>query len=233
MNYEKIYDQLIQKFKKYKTRYEALKYYDYVEKHHIIPKCLGGTDEKDNLVFLSGRAHFMAHYLLSKIYPNDRNIWLAIQIMSHGKGGSYERYTPSSRVYEIARKKCGELFKGSKMSEEAKAKISKHSKNQVHTEERRKRAGESIKIALAKKKELDGGKKSPARLAADAAQRGKKMSDEARKKMSKSGKGRIFTEEHRANLAKSRIGKTHSQEAKDNMKKAHFNRFMKAKIKER
>lgn len=38
----------------------------YVERHHIIPKSFGGTNEKSNLVKLSFRKHFLAHWLLTK-----------------------------------------------------------------------------------------------------------------------------------------------------------------------
>jgi hypothetical protein len=39
----------------------------YKEKHHIIPRCLGGSDDPSNLIFLTAREHFVAHWLLTKI----------------------------------------------------------------------------------------------------------------------------------------------------------------------
>ena len=38
------------------------------EKHHIIPRCMGGNDLKNNLVSLTIEEHFLAHKLLAKIY---------------------------------------------------------------------------------------------------------------------------------------------------------------------
>ena len=38
----------------------------YTEKHHIIPRSLGGTDAKENLVPLTAREHFICHLLLTK-----------------------------------------------------------------------------------------------------------------------------------------------------------------------
>ena len=32
--------------------------------HHVIPRCLGGTDDKSNLVELTAREHFIVHKLL-------------------------------------------------------------------------------------------------------------------------------------------------------------------------
>lgn len=39
----------------------------YFESHHIIPKCMGGTYGKENLVLLTGREHFICHLLLCKM----------------------------------------------------------------------------------------------------------------------------------------------------------------------
>jgi len=37
------------------------------EKHHIIPKCLGGNDDENNLVYLTYREHYISHALLTKL----------------------------------------------------------------------------------------------------------------------------------------------------------------------
>lgn len=64
MNYNRIYNQLVDKRKM--DPYLC----GYSENHHIIPRCAGGTDDKDNLVRLSAREHYIAHLLLTKIYKN-------------------------------------------------------------------------------------------------------------------------------------------------------------------
>lgn len=38
----------------------------YTERHHIVPKSLGGPDDPSNLVTLTYREHFIAHWLLTK-----------------------------------------------------------------------------------------------------------------------------------------------------------------------
>ena len=38
---------------------------EYKERHHIIPKCIGGTNDEDNLIDLYAREHFIAHKLLA------------------------------------------------------------------------------------------------------------------------------------------------------------------------
>lgn len=46
----------------------------YTEKHHVVPKCMGGSNETENLVLLSGREHYLAHWLLCKcVNKNDKN----------------------------------------------------------------------------------------------------------------------------------------------------------------
>jgi hypothetical protein len=40
----------------------------YTEKHHILPRSLGGTDDAFNLVDLTAREHFVCHWLLTKMY---------------------------------------------------------------------------------------------------------------------------------------------------------------------
>lgn len=39
----------------------------YKERHHIIPQSLGGSNEKDNLVWLTGREHALCHWALLKM----------------------------------------------------------------------------------------------------------------------------------------------------------------------
>ena len=39
----------------------------YFEKHHVIPRSLGGTDDSSNIVLLSAREHYIAHKILVRI----------------------------------------------------------------------------------------------------------------------------------------------------------------------
>lgn len=71
MNYEQNYKDLINSRKKLnRNKSDGNKY----EKHHIFPRSLGGKDDEDNLVLLTFREHFLAHYLLYKIYNNKQMI---------------------------------------------------------------------------------------------------------------------------------------------------------------
>ena len=63
MDYSRQYNLIINKAKE-----RVLE--EYSETHHIIPKCLGGTNENTNLVELTPREHLICHRLLVKMYPS-------------------------------------------------------------------------------------------------------------------------------------------------------------------
>lgn len=67
------------------------------EMHHIIPRCMGGSDDDDNLVFLPYREHYIAHYILAKAYPEEKGLWFAFNMMKRVCEGK-------SALYEAARK---------------------------------------------------------------------------------------------------------------------------------
>jgi hypothetical protein len=100
MNYEKIYNQIIERAK-LSNRMKNKE--NYFEKHHITPKCLGGNNEKENLVLLTAREHFICHWLLHLIYPNNNKILFAFHMMCNVKSGNQNRYTSSSRLYEYVK----------------------------------------------------------------------------------------------------------------------------------
>lgn len=54
----------------------------YVERHHIIPKCLGGSNDLDNLVQLTPEEHYVAHQLLIKMYPGNHKLVFAAKMMT-------------------------------------------------------------------------------------------------------------------------------------------------------
>ena len=75
----------------------------YTEKHHIIPKSLGGTDDVTNIVTLTAREHFICHRLLVRmcILPkNKKSMRWALHRMVYQAAPRQNRYTPSSRVFE-------------------------------------------------------------------------------------------------------------------------------------
>jgi hypothetical protein len=137
---------------------------DYVEKHHIIPKCLGGSNDKENLVELTAREHFICHWLLAK-HHNSKQLWNAFSMMCIG-AKNHHRYI-SSRTFEILRKARSLASKG-----ENNPMYGKPSACKSHTEETK------MKIRMSKLgKKRTPFKRSPA-------------SDETKRKISESKKGK-------------------------------------------
>lgn len=96
MNYAKVYDSLI-------SRAKTRPLEGYTERHHIIPKCLGGTNNKNNIVKLTAREHFICHWLLFRMHPQNSKLSFAFWKMCT-KGNKYQhRYKPSSRTYQEAK----------------------------------------------------------------------------------------------------------------------------------
>lgn len=77
----------------------------YKEKHHILPRCFGGKDNKENLVVLTAREHFIVHMLLCKFTKGlaRRSMLYAHKAMSYYiKEG--RNYKVNSRIAEKLRK---------------------------------------------------------------------------------------------------------------------------------
>jgi len=75
----------------------------YTERHHIIPQSLGGSNDKDNLVELTAREHFICHWLLIKMVDGESRgkMLYALQGMK-AQNKFQERYSTkiTARVYE-------------------------------------------------------------------------------------------------------------------------------------
>lgn len=241
MNYQKIYYQLIQKRKT--ELFEG-----YGEKHHIIPRCMGGSNEAENLVRLTAREHFIAHILLVKIYPKNKKLNYAVWRLLNDKRGR----KVTSRQYEIARKniasnnscpekryKASIKLKGRKFDEAWKEKISiANSGRKLSNEhiERIREANLGRKLTDEHKEKLllanlGSHKSDETKLKISEKAKNRKASEETKLKISNSQKGKIVSEETRRKLsiiAKERKYKIiicphcGKEGANHNMKRFHF-----------
>lgn len=91
MNYINIYNNLMSSRKTRNTKD------GYYEVHHIVPKSLGGSNEGFNLIKLTAREHYIAHWLLTKIYPNNYKMLFAFSLMSGKLCPKGERMFSSSK----------------------------------------------------------------------------------------------------------------------------------------
>jgi hypothetical protein len=228
MNYQAIYNSLIQRGKNRTLE-------GYSEKHHIIPRCMGGNDDSENLVKLTAREHFIAHRLLTKIYPDNHKLKSALFLMSRRKiskvyfkisSRTYEhlkkQFDLSKSSYQKGRKRPPEANEkakqtkikngtyGKKHSEETKAKIKANRTPSTPSEEARKRVSELFKGRKIDPKITQKGIETKIKNGTYK----KPISEETRAKLSAAKKGKKISAEERAKRYPNGHGKKHSAETR-------------------
>lgn len=61
----------------------------YVEMHHIVPRCMGGTNDASNLVPLPPEEHYIAHLLLVRVHPDVPALIYAANMMANRSNKAY------------------------------------------------------------------------------------------------------------------------------------------------
>jgi hypothetical protein len=191
MNYQRIYDEIIEHAKPRGLNKKFLE--GYFERHHIIPLCMHGTNDKSNLVLLTGREHYLCHKLLTKMYSNNQKIIFAYHRILYSQ--NFKTPAQSSKEFENFRLKHSNFIRslriGQKASNETKIKMKLSNANK---NKGRKHSNEfKVKIKEVRKfqKILH--------------------SDETKIKMSKSAKLRII---NNLNTQPSHLGYKHSEESR-------------------
>ncbi len=100
MNYKKIYDSLI-------TKAQNRTLETYTEIHHIVPRCMGGTDDASNLVKLTPEEHYLSHQLLVKMNPKNHSLVKAASMMIPNR--------PSNKMYGWLRRRFAEAQSASQI----------------------------------------------------------------------------------------------------------------------
>jgi NUMOD3 motif len=181
----------------------------YSEKHHILPRSLGGSNEKSNITSLTAREHFICHWLLTKIYNEGEAHWKmlnALRIM-RAENKNQTRYETkiTSRVYQNIKEEYSRLQSEKNRGENNGFYGKKHN--------------ESAKkiISEANKGEKNGSKKPEARLKIASTKLGKKRGE--------------FSEEWKQNLSTALSGenngmwgKTHTDETKEKQRQKAIGR---------
>lgn len=187
MNYIKLYDALIiNSIKKNRIRLDD-KYY---ENHHILPRCLGGNDNPENLVLLTLREHFLAHWILTKIYKNDFRLMYAFNRFNQSNRGLRGC---KSRLYKYAREKY--IF-ALKHNDEWKIKMAKSMSKLIWI--KNKITGECLRIS---EESLDDFIKEGFELGRIIKNR-KPHSQKGKLAMSKARQGIVLSKLHKENISK-------------------------------
>lgn len=203
---------------------------EYHERHHIQPKCMGGSNEEENLIDLYPQEHYEAHKLLFEENPHNSGLALAWWNMCHVRNGigdagrdiieiTKDEYTSLRNQYlktcsgenhplfgkhilEEARKKMSEARKGKPVSQKAIEGTKRRWANLSEEEKRIYKENLSIKFS---------GKNNP--------MYGVRLCGEAN-----ANYGKQLTEEHKKKIREKRLGTKMSKEAKQKMSKAHRGR---------
>lgn len=189
---------------------------EHVENHHIIPRSLGGSDNETNLIKLTPREHFIAHWLLWRIHRN-RPTACAFHFICMNLDKI------SSRAYEEARNAhnlaiSGEnngRYNGKGTTELTRQKIRDKKIGTKASAETRKLFSEQ------RKGEKNGRYGKPlldiwvSKYGEDLA---KTLYDEWKLKISKQWKGKPKTEEQKNKMSISKIGHIVSEETRQKIR---------------
>ena len=181
MNYKKHYEKLISK-----ARNRSILKSEYKEVHHIIPKCMGGDDSKDNLISLFPEEHLVAHLLLVKIYSDNQKLIYAANMMTNF-------HSIDNKKYAWVRKQISNSMKEN---------------NPMHDLEVRKKVGDKIKGQVPWNKGLD---KTDLRVQKGIYER----TEECREKSRQARLGKPLKDSTKQILREQRIGKPNLKNGKE------------------
>ena len=169
----------------------------YAERHHIVPRSLGGTNDAANLVKLTAREHFICHLLLTKFTTGYDKKLMNFALGKFIQNSPLQQRIFNSWEYSKIRESISDARTGHKHSEETRKKMSEKAKGRTPWNK-----GKSVGPCTEKRKMLlsDYWKGKPksdmhskniskGKLGHTAGMTGKQHSDDTKKKMSESMKG--------------------------------------------
>lgn len=145
MNYNNIYKLICQRGKEPREL-------NYVENHHIIPKCLGGNNEYDNMCILTAKEHYLAHYILTKIYPKNTKLMYAFGMMKNSN--KYQIRMFSAKQYENMKKSYSNAMKLDNPMHDEQTKL-----KAIETRTKRYESGELVIRKLSDKERKDNSER--------------------------------------------------------------------------
>lgn len=103
----------------------------YIEKHHIVPKSLGGNDNKENLVSLSAREHFVCHLLLTRFTTGENLHLMRYALGKFIQNSPLQQRKFTSWEYSKIRESISIARTGKKHSDATRAKMSDKAKGRI------------------------------------------------------------------------------------------------------
>lgn len=115
-----------------------------VERHHIIPKSMGGDNSVTNIANLSPREHFICHMLLTKMTEGKHRSKMIFALQQFlRENPKHNRKVVNARTYDVIKRQVRQeislLHKGKKVPVETveKQKETRRRNNKKHTQEMR------------------------------------------------------------------------------------------------
>ena len=105
MNYKRLYDSIIQ------TAQARAVTEGYTERHHILPRSMGGDDVASNLVVLTAREHYLAHYCLAKFTTGKDKASMVFGFNCMNNGNPTKKRYINSRLYTSLRVEHSNILK--------------------------------------------------------------------------------------------------------------------------
>ena len=185
----------------------------YCEVHHIVPRSLGGSNDKENLISLTARQHYIAHWILARALGGSAA--RAFFMMSNfGKYGKV-----NSTTYAIARKEYSGL-----VSEQMIGRIMPPTSDETKEKQSKAKLGKRLSA-----EHIENVRQ---------AQIGRKLSNEWKANVSKGKRGKsngrlgcVVSEETKKRIGDAQrgelnhmAGRKHSLETRERMRIAHMKR---------
>lgn len=96
---------------------------EYKERHHIVPKCMGGTNDNDNLIDLYAHEHYIAHKLLALENPFNNKLILAWHRLHNDSFSNYITEYEYEKLKTLNSKWFSDLMKNIERNPEWRKKI--------------------------------------------------------------------------------------------------------------
>jgi len=192
MNYSAHYERLI-------VRARGRRLSVYRERHHVIPRCMGGEHVSSNIVCLTAEEHYVAHQLLVKMYPGNGKLAHAAMTMALRCSGN--------KAYGWVRRRHADAI-SKNWTRERRAALSAEHLGKKRSAETRQR----ISIAMRGNRNPAGKPRTAQHREKLAAGRlGKRASAETRVKIGLASSRRVSSTETRKKISASLIGNTNAK----------------------
>lgn len=158
---------------------------EYHERHHIVPRCMDGGNEKDNLIDLFASEHYEAHRLLALENPDNAKLVHAWWMMSTARASIQTQERITAQEYEDARRALSQAMSGEN--------------NPMYGKPSPRRGTHLTEEQKQYLRDINTGELSP--------NYGKHISEETKAKMRAAQSGRIASDEARLNMRNAHLGK--------------------------